>query len=426
MFKKFLLCGAFVGATLLQITVANAAVIATAQADVDGNKVKEIIELHGNKIAQNGDYYTNLMLFIKNSDGSIKTAYEPNIKGGYGAVLEIYPVLDQKERILLSVPQGSYKAPVEYRIYDIDTSGNVKVLFDQVDNMGMAVQTKYLPDKKIETQFSIDGQNLTNTIKIDDEIDMLGIYDGAGNVKKSYIQPKVENIYSLTYSDDLYGVQNIKDESSNNVLGKVYTVWKMGDDDKWYIESARIKASSSKPTRVNASADKGKWQIHPQDWIDTSIPLIYVSGKPEIQNKINEKITKWIELSKDVDERAYRIDFAGPELLSMHLFRKEEGQVPLETIYNFDMKTGELVSLNKMFDVKNKDFLELIKVLGDPKPEEEINKLPNDWYYVGSKFVFTYSEAKEHQEELLKERVEIGVPAIKLYSFVKEKTLPAE
>ena len=59
-----------------------------------------------------------------------------------------------------------------------------------------------------------------------------------------------------------------------------------------------------------------------------SRPVVAVEEKPELQNKINDKLQAWFARAPEEDERAFQVKYAGSNLLSLELGRRnKKGEV---------------------------------------------------------------------------------------------------
>jgi hypothetical protein len=93
-----------------------------------------------------------------------------------------------------------------------------------------------------------------------------------------------------------------------------------------------------------------------------------------------------VHSDKENEQQAYRLEFAGPSLLSFVAFKEDANNIVTEKMFNFNMKTGNTISVKEMFNYKDKDFLPILNLLGRPK--NSVTSLPIAWYYNGGTFVF--------------------------------------
>ena len=152
-----------------------------------------------------------------------------------------------------------------------------------------------------------------------------------------------------------------------------------------------------------------------------SRPVVAVEEKPELQNKINDKLNAWYAKAPEEDERAFQVKYAGENLLSLELgYRNKNGEV-IRELHNFNMRNGELVKLDEMFNTKNPDFLKVLNLLGKPK-NCFLTVKPVFWHFTGRHFVL--------QDRLLEKNFQdeaaIHLAVIEkkdLLPFVKDKSI---
>ena len=73
-------------------------------------------------------------------------------------------------------------------------------------------------------------------------------------------------------------------------------------------------------------------------------------------------------------------------MLSLELGRRNNKGEVIRELYNFDMRSGEPLKLNDMFDTKNPDFLKVINLVGKPKNRFSAVK-PVFWHFTGKHFI---------------------------------------
>lgn len=423
---------------------AGAVNLATVQADLYGDGVKETVELYGEQLVPGSGYYQQLVLMVKDAEGKLQTAYNPDLRGGYNCLLEVVPGREKQQEILLTAAQGVAGDEIACRMYDFSTRAQVQTSFTAAQNLGVVTDAAYLDGKFYKLSYQIDGASRLALREIPEGTgDALQIFRGDGTVKKPYLHPFISNLTSLTLADKkLYTLQNITGADRRSLLGLVGTVWQR-DAAGWKAEAVTLKSQDLteqeklEAAKVNVNAGSKKWQLYArgywQDNTDVCYPVVAVAEAPAVQNKINSSLEAWSSTAKPLEDRAYRVHFAGPNLLSLTLY-KENAQGEIEKKhFNFNMHTGGDISVKAMFNTKDKDFLPLLNLIGTPAGTAVT--LPDSWYYNGRMFVFALPEEQVRQSTQVQKRVvgakplpkqkkELAVEAADLYKFVLDRTLP--
>jgi hypothetical protein len=384
----------------LLTTAAEAAKLAEVQAAFSGSENPETVTLYGDRLNGSSYYYQNLLLQVTDSEGRLKTAFTPSIRGGYFPFLKTFTLGKKHPQILLAVAQGEADKDVAYRLVDFSDAHKVKETFTGVDNFGVTTTARYLDGRRFRVSCDFGEKPVVLEAAAPVQ-DTLHVFDAAGSVQKSYLRPQVSRLISLTpVQDRLLSTQNILDADGTTLLGKLYITWNWNEEQAaWAPQSVHfdtvLDETKMEKARVNSSAAAGSWQLYNRIYVhqgvEISYPEVAVADHPEVQNKINAAVQAWLQEDKKNCQQAYRLEFTGPRLLSMLAFRQDgEGQIT-EKIFNFNMETGETVSLREMFNYQDKDFLPLLNLLGIPK--NSVKSLPRDWYYNGGTFVFILPEA---------------------------------
>ena len=146
-----------------------------------------------------------------------------------------------------------------------------------------------------------------------------------------------------------------------------------------------------------------------------------IEEQPDLQNKINKTLQDWFENSPEEEERAFQVKFAGPDLLSLELGRRNRKGEVIRNLFNFNMKTGENLKLGEMFDTKNPDFVKVLNLTGKPGDAFATAK-PAFWHYTGKFYVIQDRLlAEDFQDE---EAIHMAtVAAEDMKPFLKDKTL---
>ena len=379
------------------------AVLASLEADIDGNGQEETIELYGDKLNEQSRYYRNLLVLVRGQDGKMQTAYTPDLQGGYGFLLEKIPQKSGETNVVVSAAQGRDGSSVAFRILDFKNRKQVRERFTGSDNLGLTAVAAYLPQHRYKVTYEIAGQTREQVQEINNGEDSLRVYDEQGSLLKAYLRPQVSNLRSLTaYQDQLFTRQDILDADGTTVLGQVELVWSQ-KDQVWTPIQAVLKNTDGDSTqelvrsRVNINAGSDNWQLYSRGYwlkgLEINYPVVAVNEKPEVQNAVNQVLSNWLKGSHVEDERAYRVEFAGPNLLSLILFREgKDGKIKKE-IVNFDMRTGRRLSVKDVFRVEDKDFLRVLSLVG--MPQQEIETIPENWYFNGRVFTFIVPRDEE-------------------------------
>ena len=370
--------------------------LALVQADIDGNGEKETVELYGEKLNEESGYYHNLLVLVRGRDGKMQTAYAPLLQGGYGCLLETMPQRGGWENVVLSAAQGGDGGDVAFRILDFKNPKQVKERFTGADNLGLTAAAAYLPEHRYKVNYKLEGKDEEQVEDITSSEDRQKVYDEAGKLVKPYLRPQVGNLSSLTaYQDRLYTRQNVVDADGSTVLGVLDLTWSQ-KEQVWKPTAARVMNADWDNeqelirSRVNVNAGTDNWQLYSRGYwlkgVEINYPVVAVNEHPEVQDAINREISAWLKGSFVEDERAYRVEFAGPNLLSLILFREGQDGNINKNIVNFDMRTGRKLSVRDVFKVEDKDFLKVLGLVGMPR--QELKAVPENWYFNGRVFTF--------------------------------------
>lgn len=478
-FKSFadkLKIAAVTGLCLLNFSGAEAGeLLAQIDADLKGDGSTYTVKLEGSRLTEKADYFRDLMLVVKDSEGHMRSAWKPNLDGAYNCILAKIPepVLNsKKESIVLIAGQGGAENLPVWRIIDFGKDGAVRELFSAEDSLGLTVRSDYIAGNR----FTIECESpLTNdTVSLQGKAgNVYGVFNEDGEPVKGYLKPVVSPVISLVEDAEkqnvLYGVQDVYAADLRTVLGEISyelilkeailpdgsekLMWmpenivlhakysednaaesagsgdkagaakdagsddkagavkdaglddKAGDakaagSDKEKVEDGEKKAAemaeeADEKIIYNRPVAAGNWQVYPVIRYDkkdlcNAYPVVSVEAEPELQNKINEQIEKWRNEGAFSAEAKYRVAFAGEQLMSLVCFRKDISDNGVKTdvaIFNFDMRTGKNLALKDMFDLKNKDFKEVLNLAGQPAGAfEEGNAAV--WFYDGDDFYF--------------------------------------
>ena len=473
-----------IGALLLiaaPASSAQAALLAKVEADVDGSGQKRIVELTGEKKIPGSNYYSDLWIMVKNAEGKMLTAWKADLDGGYYCLLEKVPVnakaeqdnkkakqkvvkeetekrfdnlleslkvgtgegTDKKngkgkvsdkphDQILLMAARGGKNAAVNCRILDFSDYKQVHEVFSGADSLGVAAKAEFKPDNRFTLESSLpeaDGTERTVSFSGNAK-NVLRLYNDDGSIAKPYLRPQVTEVASLTMlGGRLFTEQNILSANGQDLLGRLAVRWGQ-KETKWTPEEIILTDTLDdllKPDAgdANRAAGAGNWRLYPRrafigDRV-ISRPVVAVEEKPELQNKINDKLQAWYAKAPEEDERAFQVKHAGSKLLSLELGRRNKKGEVIRELYNFNMQNGEPVKLDEMFNAKNPDFLKVLNLVGKPKNCFSEAK-PAFWHFTGKHFVLQdrlLAEGFQDEEAIHMAVVEKD----DLLPFIKDKSI---
>ena len=431
------------------LSSAQAALLAKIEADVDGSGQKRTVELTGEKKIPGSNYYSDLWILVKNAEGKMLTAWKADLDGGYYCLLEKMPVnsngkkaavktknkdtktekikADGKEnteqrfdkllksleetgkdkkndtkitdkphdQILLMAAKGGKNAAVGCRILDFSVYKKVRAVFSDADSLGVAAKAEYKQDNQFTVESALPGADGTKKpVSFSGSAkNVLRLYNADGSIAKPWLHPLVTEVASLTTLDGrLFTEQNILAANGQDLLGRLAVRW-AHKEDKWIPEEMALKDTLDELLKAddsNQASGAGNWRLYPRrafigDRV-ISRPVVAVEEKPELQNKINEKLNAWYAKAPEEDERAFQVKFAGPKLLSLELGRRNKKGEVIRDLYNFNMQSGELIKLENMFNTNSPDFVKVINLTGKPKNCFLAVK-PVYWHFTGKHFV---------------------------------------
>lgn len=339
------------------------------------------------------------------------------------------------DRILLMAAKGGKNAAVNCRILDFSDRKQVREVFSGSDSLGVAAKAAYKPDNRFMVESSLpvgDGTekavSFTGSAK-----NVLCLYNDDGSIAKPWLRPLVTEVASLTtLGGRLFTEQNVLAANGRDLLGRLAVRW-IHKDDQWIPEEMKLTDTLDdllKPDTddANRADGAGNWRLYPRrafigDRV-VSYPVVAIEEKPILQNKINETLYAWYAKAPEEDERAFQVKFAGTNLLSLELGRRNINGEVIRELYNFNMQSGEPVKLEEMFNTKNPDFLKVINLVGKPKNCFEAEK-PVFWHFTGNHFVLQDRLLGEGFQD--EEAIRMAVVEKKdLLPFIKNKKLLEE
>jgi hypothetical protein len=291
--------------------------------------------------------------------------------------------------------KGGKNAAVNCRILDFSDNRQVRAVFSGADSLGVAAKAEYKPDNQFTVESALPGADGTQKpVSFSGSAkNVLRLYNADGSIAKPWLRPLVTEVASLTTLDGrLFTEQNILAANGQDLLGRLAVRW-IHKDEKWIPEEISLKDTLDELLKADdpsQASGAGNWRLYPRRaFIGERVisrPVVAVEEKPELQNKINEKLNAWFAGAPEEDERAFQVKFAGPKLLSLELGRRNKKGEVIRDLYNFNMQSGELIKLENMFNTKNPDFVKVINLTGKPKNCFLAAK-PVYWHFTGKHFI---------------------------------------
>ena len=360
-------------------------------------------ELWGDRLPSG--YSDDLLVLLKDEQGSLVTAYAPSIKGGYYPMLEAVQVkpapkkaaaagsvgtvaqsgktaqeasAEAAQQLLLSVGQGDWQAPSEFRILDFAERNKVQELFSSADSMGL-VSKAYSNEEKLYVTLKDGQQNVAN---LPEGVSSNRIYYGG--------------LYSLTAHDldgdgqqELLGAQQLVNGKQN--VADVGAVWQLDGEKKWKQSNVTIMTTSPTPksNTVNDGKEVATGVILPRKMVvpggEATYPT-FVSHDVELQNKINRLLQS--ECAEYLDsfyqgkaDMAFKVITANEHIISLQLI---SGKSKFKHHHvNINPSTGELIKLNQILNYKDPDLMPLLRLLCTNKNMMLEYQPPAEWYIEG-------------------------------------------
>ena len=122
-----------------------------------------------------GGYARELLLLLKSPEKKLTAAWQPDIAGGYTPYMEAVRLRAGKgEQLLLTLPQGDWRAARQVRVLDFADPAHVEVLLTAADNLGIIRQAALAEDNKQLELTLADGSNHTAALQNKPETDRYG------------------------------------------------------------------------------------------------------------------------------------------------------------------------------------------------------------------------------------------------------------
>jgi hypothetical protein len=85
---------------------------------------------------------------VTDSEGRLKTAFTPSIRGGYHPLLKTFTLGKKHQEVFLAAAQGEADTDVAYRVVDFSHAHKVKETFSGVENFGVTTTAQYLDGRR--------------------------------------------------------------------------------------------------------------------------------------------------------------------------------------------------------------------------------------------------------------------------------------
>ena len=414
-----------------------------AQTELQLEKGRVTAELWGDRLP-NG-YSEDLLVLLKDERGKLVTAFAPSIKGGYHHLLQavqVKPVVKKgqtdnraqaasikgetalqaastkaktSQQLLISVSQGDWQAPCEFRVLDFANVQKVIELFGSADSMGLvsnAYTKNYINEEKLHVILKDGQQNVT------------ALPQGMEGGKLYY-----GGLHSLTVHDvdgdgqqELLGTQQLLRGRQN--VADVGVIWQLDEANKWKNSNITIMTTTPTPksNTVNdgmAIANGTGGVILPRKIVvpggEATYP-IFVSQQVKLQNEINQVLAKECQeyltsFYKGKADMAFKVIQANAKLISLQLISGKTSFIHHHV--NIDPQTGKLMRLEQILNTQDPDLLPLLRLLNNNKNVMIEQKLPAEWYIEGNNLFL--------QQRICGKDELAGFALGNLHKFIKDK-----
>lgn len=284
------------------------------------------------------------------------------------------------QQLLLSVAQGDWRAPSEYRVLDFADSKKVVELFDAGESMGL-VSAATSKDAKLQVLLK-DGQH--NEAQLGKGVEVQRLTYGG--------------LFALTPHDvdgdgqqELLGSQLLL--SDNYSIADVGAVWQLDKELRWKHTAMTIMTNAPTPkgSTVNAGQDVGVGRILPRKMVvpggEATYP-VFVSRDVELQNKVNEALDKENaaylgEFYEGRADMAFKVVSADERAISLQLISGKKQFV--HHYVNLDPQKGKVIQLEQVLNYKDKRLMPKLRELCQNKQLMLESQPPAEWYLQGDK-----------------------------------------
>ncbi len=299
------------------------------------------------------------------------------------------------DQIFLTASQGGKNAAVNCRILDFSDKKQVREVFSGSDALGITAKAGYRPDFTFTVECSLpEGESTERILTFSGKAEnILHLYHEDGSIAKPYLRPQVTEVTALTpLAGRFFTEQNVLAANRQDLLGKLSVRW-AHKEGRWIPEEVRLTETKNEETEsdtANQADGAGNWKIYPRRAFigDRSIsrPVVAVEEKPELQNRINQVLEDWFKKAPEEEERAFQVKFAGPNLLSLELGRRNRKGEVIRELYNFNMQNGDNLKIGDMFNVGAPDFIRVVNLTGKPA-DAFTDSRPAFWHVTGNHYI---------------------------------------
>lgn len=213
----------------------NPIIIATYEEDVTGDGLKEIIELKGHLLSEDGQYYRDVWAEISNEHGDQwKIHYRP----GYNPRLQFLNLTNNDlNDIYYQVANTPNKASYDYDLHTLTSFDPVAIRLPKQNYLSGVYKDEFIIEITLdpnEKPIHIDISNQANRYINE------GIYDKSGRLLQS-ASAHIEDIllfepvfYSESKGYALKSYQHIRDTLDKDEIGTIETLWYY-ENDTWTI-----------------------------------------------------------------------------------------------------------------------------------------------------------------------------------------------
>lgn len=351
-------------------------------------------ELWGDVLS--GGYARNLIVMLKN-DGKILTAYTPGIQGGYNCLLEaVQLTADEPQQLLLSVGQGDWTAPSQFRVLDFTDPEEVREIFSGSDNLGLVSEAYINEENEKLLEITLkDGTH--HSVALPEGLEGKGrlFYGGLDSL--------------VPYDVDDDGVQELLTSQQisrrRKLLADVGAVWDLQDDGSWKQYSLTIMTSVAVKTnnKINEGLHFAAGSFLPRKLVvpggEATYP-VFVGTDLALQDKINALLASEMEPYLDSfyegkDDLGFRVIRADDLLFTVQLISGKDNF--RHHNINIDPSTGNEIKLTEVLNAKEKDLLPLLNILNTNKKVVFKDKLPEEWYLEGRRLFLMQDVNGEEQ-----------------------------
>lgn len=408
----------------VDFVVQHGQLISEAIGDIDGDGVDEVVDLMGNPVVDGSSFMGDMYLVAKEVNAAnlskVKYYYRPKDLGGYNAYLTLADVTGNGwPNIIIAAPSGGSGGMVSYRILDVQ-DGKMEEIFGPEENKGVSMVGTYLPDYQVKLSFP----NLTQDIILDvsnekEAYRNLNVYNADGSLKESGLRPTIQNLSQLSAldvngdgMDEIVTLQKVVGVTNADPLGVVRTVWDYRAGG-WQPRTVGFQAQLySRPTYVNTDKITGQsgyeivsLKVATEDGAVSYPHFQKLDGK--LAWKVNHVIEAFVRshlkdlsigsrLNLDYDVKYSGQDYASVMLLG--LLTERDKSTAITRCFNFNMKTGEEVSLKDMV----KPWGRFWKLVAKETADAGTAITPKDvtgYYFDGDALGLLYGDQKEFDLE---------------------------